>query len=101
MSSAGVRMSIVEHTPAGVQLNPHIRQTRLVKNSTPYLPLFGLFGSELRHNDDRQGAACARQADGTAQHFARDEYAASDCFASPVGHQKLDDRRQPPTIASR
>src|SRR5437763_6353396 len=101
MGRAGVRMSVVGYTPACIQLDPHVWQTRLVKNSTSYLPLFGLFGSELRHHDDWHGAACASQVDGRAQHFARDGYAAFDCFVAAVGRQKLEDRQQPPTMECR
>src|SRR5438067_299266 len=101
MGRAGVRMSIIGNTPARIQLNPNVWQTRLVKNSTSYLPLFVLFGNELRHNDDRYGAACARQVDGRAQHFAGDEYAALDCFVTAVRRQKLEDRHQPPTMDCR
>src|SRR5437899_2637496 len=101
MGRAGVRMSIVGYTPAGIQLYPHVRETWLVKNSTSYLTLFVLFGNELRHDNDRHGAACACQVDGRAQHFARDGYAAFDCFVAAVRRQKLEDRRQPPTIECR
>src|SRR2546423_5335187 len=101
MGRASVRMSVVGYTPACIQLNPHIWQTRLVKNSTSYLTLFVLFGNELRHNDDRQGAAGARQVDGRAQHFARDGYAAFDCFVTAVGRQELEDRRQSPALNCR
>src|SRR5439155_23958993 len=100
-TSVVVRMTVAGYRPACVEWDPHVCQTRLVKDSTSYLSLFGLFGNELRHNDDRHGAACAREVDGRAQHLARDGYAAFDCFVTAVRRQKLEDRRQPPTMDCR
>ena len=94
-------MAVVLDAVVRIERHVDVWEMRLLDNAPPQLALLRLFRLELRHDDQRNGAARSRQPHRRAKDFARDRHFAFDRVLAPIAEESSQQRRQTPVVFRR
>lgn len=94
LRAAWVGMHIARQVPAGIKLHVHIRQSRLIENAPPQHLVGRALRTELRYDDERLGAPCAREINERTQAVAGPRDSLFNGSGAAVGNQPAQQRSE-------
>jgi hypothetical protein len=74
--------------PPIVEFHEHVGQSSVIENPSPERPFNVILSIELRHDDERRGAACGGEGRSCAKHFGRHANAALDRRLAAIRHDQ-------------
>src|SRR5947209_17997337 len=89
-------MAVVFDAIVGVERHIDVWQMRVLDDALPQLALLFIFRFELRHDDERNGAARPRQLYSRRENFTRDCGSPLDGVLAAISEHPSCDRRQAP-----
>src|SRR5260370_5755824 len=90
-------MTISRHAPARIELNTHVIETGFIENAPSQILFSRRLRAELRNDDERDRAPCARKRHSRIEHFTSLDDAALNRVVAAIVHHPSEKSGQTPS----